>query len=72
MPDIRKVVTRNLQDRVAGDEFLQLRTSMPKQNPKAGSTEAVIAEAINSSASGSKYILVANFILNLTYKYSLQ
>ena len=53
MPDIRKVVTRNLQDRVAGDEFLQLRTSMPKQNPKAGSTEAVIAEAINSSASGS-------------------
>ena len=76
MPDIRKIFTRNLQDSeatnsIAGNQFLQLRTSVPKQNPKAGGAEDVAIITVSSAASQSKYIIMANFIFKFTRKASL-
>ena len=69
MPDIRKLSSRKLQ--AADNLFLQLRKSLPKQNPKAGGAEAAAVEAISSGATASKYILLVNFVINLTLSASL-
>ena len=71
MPDIRKLSTRNLQESVAGNKFLQLRKSVPKQNPKAGGSDEAAVAAISSGAAASKYILLVNFIVNLSLSASL-
>ena len=72
LPQEREAIlrTRVLQQSETGNMYLQLEARIPKQVPTEGG-HATAIQALDTAASSSKFVLLANFLMNLVLSASL-